>query len=86
MERDRSYLEELEALDNGKPLGRNGQYGTKTDIHLVIQFFKYFAGWADKLQGLTIPVEGNNLCYTRREPIGVCACIIPWYVVKTASP
>jgi len=76
--RDRDYFEELEALDNGKPLGREDYYGTKADIYLVIQHFRYYAGWADKIQGSVIPVEGNNLCYTRREPIGVCGCIIPW--------
>ena len=44
IERDRDYLEELEALDNGKPLGRQGQYGTSADVHLLIQHFRYFAG------------------------------------------
>jgi aldehyde dehydrogenase (NAD+) len=78
IERDRDYFEHLEAFDNGKPLGRKGQYGTSTDIHLVIQHYRYFAGWADKMHGSTIPVDGNLFCYTRKEPIGVCACIIPW--------
>jgi aldehyde dehydrogenase (NAD+) len=78
MERDKDYLEEIEALDNGKPLGRDGQYGTSADVYLCFQHFRYFAGWADKLQGKTIPIEGNFLCYTQKEPVGVCACIIPW--------
>jgi acyl-CoA reductase-like NAD-dependent aldehyde dehydrogenase len=78
IERDRDYLENLEALDNGKPLGREGQYGTHMDVHLVIQHYRYFAGWADKMKGSTIPVEGNVFAYTRKEPIGVCGCIIPW--------
>ena len=78
VERDRDYLERLEALDNGKPLDRQGQYGTAFDITLVTKCFRYYAGWADKLAGQTIPIDGNNFCYTRREPIGVCACIIPW--------
>jgi aldehyde dehydrogenase (NAD+) len=78
IERDREYLEDLEALDNGKPLGREGQYGTSMDVHLVIQHYRYFAGWADKIKGSTIPVDDNFLCYTRKEPIGVCGCIIPW--------
>ena len=78
VERDRDYLERLEALNNGKPLGHHGQYGTAIDIALVTKIFRYYAGWADKLSGQTIPVDGNNFCYTRREPVGVCVCIIPW--------
>mmetsp|Transcript_28876 Transcript_28876/g.33022 ORF Transcript_28876/g.33022 Transcript_28876/m.33022 type:complete len:500 (-) Transcript_28876:128-1627(-) len=78
MERDYAYLEELEALDNGKPLGREGQYGTKVDVALTIALYRYAAGWADKISGDTIPVDGNTLVYTRREPIGVCGAIIPW--------
>jgi aldehyde dehydrogenase (NAD+) len=78
MEKDKEYLEELEALDNGKPLGREGQYGTTADVFLAIAQFRYYAGWADKIQGKTIPVDGNMFCYTRREPVGVCGCIIPW--------
>ena len=70
---DSQYLEELESLDNGKPLGHEGQYGTSADVYLTYQHFRYYAGWADKIKGSTIPVEGNNLCYTRREPVGVCA-------------
>jgi len=78
MERDTDYLEELESLDNGKPLGREGQYGTKVDVALTIKLYRYMAGWADKIQGKTIPVDGNTFCYTRREPVGVCGAIIPW--------
>lgn len=78
MERDREYLEELEGMDNGKPLGREGQYGTAFDVTLCIKLYRYFAGWADKIQGKTIPIDGNTLCYTRREPVGVCGAIIPW--------
>jgi acyl-CoA reductase-like NAD-dependent aldehyde dehydrogenase len=72
MERDAEYLEELESLDNGKPLGREGQYGTKVDVSLAIGLYRYVAGLTDKITGKTIPVDGNVFCYTRREPIGVC--------------
>ena len=65
MERDKEYLEELEALDNGKPLGRDGQYGTTADVFLSIAHYRYFAGWADKLQGKTVPTDGNYLCYSK---------------------
>mmetsp|Transcript_60666 Transcript_60666/g.148803 ORF Transcript_60666/g.148803 Transcript_60666/m.148803 type:complete len:494 (-) Transcript_60666:11-1492(-) len=78
VERDSDYLSELESLDNGKPIGSQGQYGSKVDIGLVMKHFRFYAGWADKLAGKTVPVEGNNLCYTRREAVGVCACIVPW--------
>ena len=78
MEKNSEYLEELEALDNGKPLGREGQYGTKVDVSLTIALYRYAAGWCDKITGDVIPVDGNTLCYTRKEPIGVCGAIIPW--------
>ena len=78
MERDREYLIELEALDNGKPMGKDGQYGTTVDVGLCIKHYRYYAGWADKIQGKVIPIDGNNLCYTRQEAVGICGCIIPW--------
>jgi aldehyde dehydrogenase (NAD+) len=67
-------LAELETLDNGKPISesRNG------DLPLVIDCLRYYAGWADKIHGQTIPVRGNYFCYTRREPVGVVGQIIPW--------
>jgi len=39
--------------------------------------FRYYAGWADKWEGKTIPIDGDFFCYTRHEPIGVCGQIIP---------
>ena len=67
-------LADLETLDNGKPLAesRNG------DIPLVIDCLRYYAGWADKITGQTVPVRGNYFCYTKREPVGVAGQIIPW--------
>ena len=41
---------------------------------------KYFAGWADKIHGDTIPMTGDYFAYTRQEPAGVVAQIIPWNV------
>lgn len=75
IERDHDFLSELEALDNGKPIGTEGQYGTKVDVGLVSQHFRYFSGWADKITGSTVPVEGNVFCYTRKEPVGVCGMV-----------
>uniref|UniRef100_A0A7S1Z7U6 aldehyde dehydrogenase (NAD(+)) n=1 Tax=Trieres chinensis TaxID=1514140 RepID=A0A7S1Z7U6_TRICV len=78
VERDRAFLEELECMDNGKPVGRLGMYGSSVDLELLIRVYKYFAGWADKITGKVIPVDGNMLCYTRKEPIGACGLIVPW--------
>jgi aldehyde dehydrogenase (NAD+) len=45
---------------------------------MVIDALRYYAGWADKIHGDTIPVRGDYFCFTRREPVGVCGQIIPW--------
>jgi aldehyde dehydrogenase (NAD+) len=67
-------LAELETLDNGKPISE-ARHG---DLPLVLDCLRYYAGWADKIHGQTIPVRGNYFCYTRREPVGVAGQIIPW--------
>ena len=67
-------LAALETLDNGKPISESRQ----GDLPLVIDCLRYYAGFADKIQGSTIPIRGNFLCYTRREPVGVAGQIIPW--------
>lgn len=46
-------------------------------LHYLFFFFRYYAGWADKWEGKTIPIDGDFFCYTRHEPIGVCGQIIP---------
>src|SRR3989337_2586593 len=51
----------LETLDNGKPINDS----RAADIPLVIDCLKYYAGWADKIHGKTIPIRGDYLCYTR---------------------
>ena len=48
------------------------------DLPLTIACYRYYAGWADKIQGKTIPVSGDYFCYTRHEPVGVVGQIIPW--------
>jgi aldehyde dehydrogenase (NAD+) len=48
------------------------------DVTKTIACYRYFAGWADKVQGKTIPIDGDFFCYTRHEPIGVVGQIIPW--------
>jgi len=74
LERDREYLASLESLDNGKPFTD----AFHVDLGLSIKCYRYFAGWADKNHGKTIPMDGSVLCYTRHEPVGVCGQIIPW--------
>jgi aldehyde dehydrogenase (NAD+) len=63
----------LETQNNGKPLGQ-----AKGDIAMAARHFEYFAGLADKVQGSTIPVPGNRLDYTIKEPLGVTAHVVPW--------
>ena len=67
-------LAELETADNGKPI-RESEY---IDVPQVVENFEYFAGWATKIEGETIPVPGEMFNYTIREPLGVCGQIIPW--------
>ncbi|KAL4137307.1 Aldehyde dehydrogenase [Phytophthora ramorum] len=67
-------LAALEALDNGKPC----TVAKAADLGLVIKTLRYYAGWPDKIHGSVIPVSGPYLCYTKAEPVGVCAQIIPW--------
>ncbi|GMT14721.1 hypothetical protein PFISCL1PPCAC_6018, partial [Pristionchus fissidentatus] len=74
MERDRAILATLETLDNGKPYA----IAYMADLHLSIACLRYYAGWADKNHGKTIPIAGDFFSYTRHEPIGVCGQIIPW--------
>lgn len=74
IERDSGYLASLETLDNGKPYS----IAYTVDLPLTVSVLRYYAGWADKFHGQTIPADGNLFCYTRREPVGVCGQIIPW--------
>jgi acyl-CoA reductase-like NAD-dependent aldehyde dehydrogenase len=68
-------LAEIESLDNGKPL----KVARRVDVHLAVEHFRYFAGWPTKITGEVLPVATPNMhCYTRKEPVGVCAQIIPW--------
>ena len=64
----------LETLHNGKPISESRHI----EIPAAAECFEYFAGWADKVMGETIPVKGNHLTYTLREPVGVVAAIVPW--------
>lgn len=74
MEAHQEELAQLETLDNGKPIRET----RNVDVPLAIDHIRYYAGWATKIVGQTIPVAGNYFNYTRHEPIGVVGQIIPW--------
>jgi aldehyde dehydrogenase (NAD+) len=74
VEKHADDLARLESLDNGKPV----KVARAADLALTIACYRYYAGWADKIQGKTIPIAGDYFCYTRHEPVGVVGQIIPW--------
>jgi aldehyde dehydrogenase (NAD+) len=74
IERDGDELVRLESLDNGKPVS----VAKRVDLAKTLACYRYFAGWADKIHGKTIPIDGEFFCYTRHEPVGVVGQIIPW--------
>jgi aldehyde dehydrogenase (NAD+) len=74
IERNADELAALESLDNGKPVA----VAKAVDVAATAGCFRYFAGWADKVHGKTIPIDGDFFCYTRLEPVGVVGQIIPW--------
>jgi aldehyde dehydrogenase (NAD+) len=74
VEKNAEELAALESLDNGKPFLQ--AFGM--DVQFVVNCFRYYAGWADKVQGTVTPAVGNTFCFTRKEPVGVCGQIIPW--------
>jgi aldehyde dehydrogenase (NAD+) len=74
LEEEADELAALESLDNGKPI----RDSKAADLPLTIDCLRYYAGYADKIHGQTIPVRGNYFTYTRKEPVGVVGQIIPW--------
>lgn len=74
LQKDKEDFARLESLNNGKPLRET----LNADLPLAIETFEYYAGLADKIHGDTIPVSGEFLNYTLREPVGVVGQIIPW--------
>uniref|UniRef100_A0A9R1SC50 10-formyltetrahydrofolate dehydrogenase n=2 Tax=Cyprinus carpio TaxID=7962 RepID=A0A9R1SC50_CYPCA len=78
MEQHQEELATIESIDSGAVY----TLALKTHIGMSIQTFRYFAGWCDKIQGCTIPINqarpNRNLTFTKKEPIGVCAIVIPW--------
>ncbi|VDD76398.1 unnamed protein product, partial [Mesocestoides corti] len=77
MSKNIDYLTALEAMDAGKPVE-----SARGDIEFAIDTFRYYAGYADKV----IPCNGDVVCYTRHEPVGVVGAIVPWnYPIDTMS-
>ncbi|CAA9441459.1 MAG: Aldehyde dehydrogenase, partial [uncultured Phycisphaerae bacterium] len=74
IEEHREELAALETLDNGKPYNDS----LNADLALAVDCYRYYGGWADKIEGKTIPINGPYFCYTRHEPVGVAGQIIPW--------
>ncbi|XP_023264061.1 aldehyde dehydrogenase family 1 member A3 [Seriola lalandi dorsalis] len=74
MERDRLLLATLETLDTGKPFLQS----FFIDLDGSIKTLRYYAGWADKIHGKSLPVDESFMCLTKHEPVGVCGAIIPW--------
>jgi phenylacetaldehyde dehydrogenase len=71
-----AHLEELatlESLDGGIPIML-----TRGMVADAATAMRYYAGWPTKMHGVVNPVDASVHCYTVREPVGVCAAIIPW--------
>ncbi|CAL9233758.1 unnamed protein product [Arabidopsis halleri] len=73
VEKHSEELASLETWDNGKPY----QQSKTVEIPMFARLFRYYAGWADKIHGLTVPADGNYHVQTLHEPIGVAGQIIP---------
>ena len=77
VDRHNEELAELETLDNGKPVS----FSRIVDVPTASDAFRYYAGWATKVEGSTIPISTPGtkyLAFTVREPVGVAGLIIPW--------
>ncbi len=71
---NRAELAALQSLENGKLYTES----LVDDLPETAEVFDYYAGWVDKVQGDTNPVDGTLLNLTQREPVGVCALVVPW--------
>jgi acyl-CoA reductase-like NAD-dependent aldehyde dehydrogenase len=63
----------LETQQNGKPF-----FESKIDVAMTVETVRYYAGWADKITGATLPSGADAFIYTLKEPVGVVAAIVPW--------
>ncbi|KAF5476834.1 hypothetical protein F2P56_003529 [Juglans regia] len=74
VEKNTEELAALESWNNGKPYEQAAQ----AELPMLARLFRYYAGWADKIHGLTVPADGDYHVQTLHEPIGVAGQIIPW--------
>jgi acyl-CoA reductase-like NAD-dependent aldehyde dehydrogenase len=74
IEKQADGLARLETLDSGKTITE----AARVDVPMAADCFRYFAGWATKLEGATVPARAGLFNYTLREPLGVVGQIIPW--------
>ena len=74
LEQNIDELSELETLDNGKPIFESRYI----DMPMVVDVFRYFAGWATKIHGETVNINESAFTFTQREPVGVVGAIVAW--------
>jgi len=80
LEANAAEFAEIETIDNGKPL----VISQRVDVPSAVDFLRYCAGWATKVEGTTVEPsltgfrKNEFFAYTRREPVGVVGAIIPW--------
>merc|ERR1712241_648854 len=78
MDQHKEELATIEAIDSGAVY----TLALKTHVGMSIDTWRYMAGWCDKVQGETIPINharpNRNIAITRREPVGVCGLVTPW--------
>ncbi|CAN6477536.1 unnamed protein product [Victoria cruziana] len=74
LEKHNDELAALETWDNGKPYEQT----SKVEVPMLIRCIRYYAGWADKIHGLTVPADGSHHVQVLHEPVGVAGQIIPW--------
>lgn len=74
IEKNADELAAIEAVNNGKPV----HIAKAADLDLTHKCYRYYAGWVDKIRGVTVNLDGPFLGTTRKEPVGVVGQIIPW--------
>ncbi|CAG4919202.1 unnamed protein product [Colias eurytheme] len=75
VEKEANYLAQLESYNNGMVLHMSTMLMTQAPDEI-----RYTASLADKIEGNTIPSDGDTFCYTLKQPVGVCGLILPWNV------